>query len=666
MPSRPSQAIQSAQIHYNEQGTPVSDLFGDVYFSNESGLEETQYVFLQQNGLPERWFQHKAASFHIIETGFGTGLNFLLAWHHFELALTAAPQMKCQRLYFTSFEKYPIAHKDLTLALAQWPTLAPLAEQLLAQYPISIPGCHRLQLADGRVTLDLWLGDVHDSMPQLPIQNQADAWFLDGFAPSKNPQMWQPELFSQMARLSKVGTSVATFTSAGLVRRGLAEVGFQVKKIKGYGRKREMCVGTFGFSQTQDPAPRLIDSSEPVPGALDALCNSKAEDIPSSSMLSAAPPFDICIVGGGLASICLALALLKRGRSVQLLCKDQQIAHGASHNRQGALYPQLQASFTAVSAFHSHAFLFARRFFQRMHLQHFAYPHDFCGVLTLACTEQLAQRQQKISLQQVFTDGLLQSVTAQQASELAGLPLHYSGLFFPQGGWIAPQMFCQSALDYLKQQAHFSVHFDCTFAEASYDHHRKTWQLSTSLGEMQCKELCLANGAAMPELQLASDLPLNRVRGQVSHVQCDGMAALKTVLCHQGYITPAQQLFSSEPEHCVGATFDRDRQQPIELEADNQANLALVNKVLQQPAWFADAKVSSAKAGVRATLPDHLPLAGQQLNQTWILGGLGARGLLFAPILAEHLAASLCAEPSPLSMDFAALVTPQRFHKTRA
>ena len=659
MSSTASQAIQSAQIHYNEQGTPVSDLFGDVYFSNESGLEETQYVFLQQNGLPDRWLQHEAASFHIIETGFGTGLNFLLAWHHFELAVAASPLMRCQRLYFSSFEKYPIAHADLTLALAQWPTLAPLAEQLLSQYPTTIPGCHRLQLADGKVTLDLWLGDVHDSMPQLSIKNQADAWFLDGFAPSKNPQMWQPELFSQMARLSKVGTTVATFTSAGLVRRGLAEVGFQVRKIKGYGRKREMCVGVFGRALIEEhPVITPLD-----PNDLNVLRYNKAEDLPSSSMLTTAPSSDICIVGGGLASICLALALLQRGRRVQLLCKDQQIANGASHNRQGALYPQLQGTFSTASAFHSHAFLFARRFFQRMHMQHFAFPHDFCGVLTLACTDQLAQRQHKISQQQVFTDGLLQSVSQQQASDLAGLDLPYSGLFFPQGGWIAPQMFCQAALGYLTQHTHFSMRFDCTFEQASYDHHHKIWRLTTSLGEMECKELCLANGAAMPELQLAADLPLNLVRGQVSHVKCEGMAALNTVICHQGYITPAQQLFSSAPEHCVGATFDRNRQQPIELEADNQANLALVNTVLQQPTWFADATVTSAKAGVRATVPDHLPIAGQQHNQTWILGGLGARGLLFAPILAEHLAASLCAEPSPLSTNIAAMVSPQRFQK---
>lgn len=630
------QAIQSAKIHYNDQGTPVSDLFGDVYFSNESGLEETQYVFLQQNGLPERWVQHPAEFFHIIETGFGTGLNFLLAWQNFRHALTAAPTMRCQRLYFSSFEKYPIAKADLEIALKQWPSLATLAAELLAQYPAALPGCHRLQLDGGRIILDLWLGDVHDSMPQLPSHNQADAWFLDGFAPSKNPQMWQPELFSQMARLSNSGCTVATFTSAGIVRRGLTDVGFQVKKIKGYGRKREMCVGTFVAQAT---------ASEPA---------------------QIKPPIaaDVCIAGGGLASVCLALALVSRGQKVHLVCKDPQIASGASHNRQGALYPQLQSTFSAVSALHAHAFGFARRFYQRLNDQHFEFPHDFCGVLTLACTDQLALRQQKISQQPVFADTMLQSFTRQRASEIAGLALPFPGLFFPQGGWIAPQQFCQAALSYLEQQTGFTVQFDCELREAAFDENSGLWQLTTNQGLFQSTQLCLATGAALTTLAATAHLPVHLVRGQVSHVRCEEMTGLKTVVCHQGYITPADAIFSGQPEHCVGATFDRSRQQAIELEEDNTANLALVNKVLLQPNWFNKAEVISAKAGVRATIPDHLPLAGALTNNLWLLGGLGARGLLFAPLLAEQLVTEMCGEPSPLPRALSGLVSPKRFNES--
>lgn len=623
------QAIQSAKIHYNDQGTPVSDLFGDVYFSNESGLEETQYVFLQQNGLPERWLHHPAAYFHIIETGFGTGLNFLLAWSNFRQALTQDPAMRCQRLYFSSFEKYPITKADLELALRQWPSLAPFAKQLLDLYPPALPGCHRLQLDGGRIILDLWLGDVHDSMPQLSSQHKADAWFLDGFAPSKNPQMWQPELFHQMARLSQPGCTLATFTSAGIVRRGLTEVGFEVKKIKGYGRKREMCVGTFAT--------------------------------PLAHEASSGGTSKICIAGGGLASVCLALALIRRGRQVHLICKDPDIACGASHNRQGALYPQLQSTFSKVSAFHSHAFMFARRFYQSLHNDSFRFPHDFCGVLALACTEPLALRQQKISQLPVFTETMVQSLSSAQASEIAGVALPFAGMYFKEGGWIAPQLFCRAAIDYLQQQQGFSAQFDCELYGAEFQDNRGSWQLTTSQGVQHSAQFVVAMGAAITTLDATSNLPVNLVRGQVSHVRCEGMTGLKTVICHQGYITPADPVFTGQPEHCVGATFDRSRQQAIELEEDNQKNLALVNQVLQQPGWFHTPEVTSAKAGVRATLPDHLPLAGALDNNMWLLGGLGARGLLFAPILAEHIAAGMCGEPSPLAVEHSALVSAGRF-----
>lgn len=631
------QVIKSAQIHYNDQGTPVSDLFDDVYFSNESGLEETRYVFLQQNGLPERWAQHQARFFHIIETGFGTGLNFLLAWQLFRLHRQQQPTALCQRLYFSTFEKYPLQLADLRQALQRWPTLAELAQQLLAQYPVALPGCHRLQFEQGSITLDLWLGDVHDSMPQLPAQNQADAWFLDGFAPSKNPQMWQPELFSQMARLSKAGSTVATFTSAGLVRRGLQEAGFSVRKIKGYGRKREMTVGSIAAEQAPQAMPaQQHNSAEPV-----------------------------TIIGGGLASICLALALQQRGCAVELLCQDADIALQASHNRQGALYPQLQASYSQVSAFHSHAFTFASRFYRQL-LQQFHFGADFCGVLTLACTTALASRQQKISAEPAFATGLLQALDTGQASVQAGLPLPYPGLFFPAGGWLAPQQFCQAALAFLRQQANFQVQFNCQLQQLSALVSDETatgsegWCLQTNQGELLRSRLVLANGTGLTALAPTAHLPLNQVRGQVSHVKAPAMAGLRTVLCHQGYITPAVQ-----QEHCVGATFDRSRTTAIELAEDNQYNLDLVNSVLQQPAWFGDASVVSAKAGVRVTVPDHLPLAGELRAGLFVLGGLGARGLLFAPILAEQLAAQLCAEPLPLPEAMSAMVSPQRFDQKK-
>jgi len=237
--------IQSANLGFNEEGTPVSREFDDVYFSNDNGLEETRYVFLGGNRLSERFLTHERSLFVVGESGFGTGLNFLTLWQAFEEFCKNQPQATLKRLHFISFEKFPLTAQDLHAAHAHWPELADFAQQLQQQWPLPIAGCHRILLAGGRVTLDLWFGDINELIPQLDdsLNNQVDAWFLDGFAPSKNPDMWTPQLFNAMAKLARPGSTLATFTCAGFVRRGLIDAGFRMTKTKGFGRKREMLVG---------------------------------------------------------------------------------------------------------------------------------------------------------------------------------------------------------------------------------------------------------------------------------------------------------------------------------------------------------------------------------------------------------------------------------------
>lgn len=218
-------------------GLPYSNAFNDVYFSTDNGLQETEYVFIEGNQLIARWQTLSQADFCIIETGFGTGLNFLCAAQHW---LSHAPTNA--RLQFISIEKYALSPDDLKKALQQWPQLTELSHELLLHYPNLLAGDH-CALCDGRIQLKLCLGDALQQLVQL--NTAADAWFLDGFAPAKNPEMWQDELFQHMARLSKPDTSFATFTSAGAVRRGLAAAGFNVSKRAGFGKKREMLTGVY-------------------------------------------------------------------------------------------------------------------------------------------------------------------------------------------------------------------------------------------------------------------------------------------------------------------------------------------------------------------------------------------------------------------------------------
>ncbi len=233
--------IQHANLRWDSDGQPVSGSFDDVYFSKLSGLDETRYVFLQHNQLEQRFSQLNSGDLFVVgETGFGTGLNFLACWQLFDNTTATGA-----RLHFISTEKYPLSPQDWQMALAMWPELDSYSQQLLSALASTQlqSGSNLLCFADGQVSLQLLVGD---SQQQLAQQEQlVDAWFLDGFAPAKNPEMWTQDVFQQLARLSAPQANIATFTSAGFVRRGLEEVGFKMQRCKGFAFKRQMLQGQF-------------------------------------------------------------------------------------------------------------------------------------------------------------------------------------------------------------------------------------------------------------------------------------------------------------------------------------------------------------------------------------------------------------------------------------
>lgn len=236
------QPFNNAIIEW-QNGQPFASTFQDVYFSSDNGLHETEYVFLQSNDLSDRWQQLDNSSFTIAETGFGTGLNFLCAM---KLWLATAP--KNSTLHFISVEKYPLNFHDLTVALKLWPELKELSGPLLANYDNLLNSEETLSFYDNRVRLSLLIGDATMCLAKFAKNHNTqliDAWFLDGFSPTKNPDMWHATLFEQIALLSNSKTTFATFTSAGDVRRNLIKAGFKVTKQSGFGKKREMLRGHF-------------------------------------------------------------------------------------------------------------------------------------------------------------------------------------------------------------------------------------------------------------------------------------------------------------------------------------------------------------------------------------------------------------------------------------
>ncbi|WP_434557995.1 bifunctional tRNA (5-methylaminomethyl-2-thiouridine)(34)-methyltransferase MnmD/FAD-dependent 5-carboxymethylaminomethyl-2-thiouridine(34) oxidoreductase MnmC [Pseudomonas sp. Z4-20] len=643
-----------AQLDWDDQGLPRSRLFDDVYFSDRSGLEETRYVFLAQNNLAER-FAALADDGRLVigETGFGTGLNFLCAWQLFEQCAPAGA-----RLHFVSVEKFPLGPEDLRRALALWPELKFQADQLLGQYVAIHQGFQRMTLADGRVTLTLLIGDALEQLPQLdaPI----DAWFLDGFAPAKNPEMWTAELFAELARLAAPGATLSTFTSTGWVRRRLNAAGFKMKRTPGIGHKWEILRGVFLGWPEQAPAPALAKPwyARPAPhsGERRAL-----------------------VIGGGLAGCASAASLAARGWQVTLLERHAGLAEEASGNPQGVLYLKLSAHGTALSQMILSGFGYTRRLLE--HLQR-GIDWDSCGVLQLAFNDKEAERQARLA--DAFPTNLLKVLDRTEAQAQAGIGLACGGLFYPEGGWVHPPALCrwQASDSAIALLPHHEV-----LELRRVDDQWQAWDGQRCVASAPV--VILASAAEIKRFAPAAELPLKRIRGQISRLpQTPRSQSLATVVCAEGYVAPPRM-----GEHTLGASFDFKNDDLTPTAAEHAGNLQMLEEISldlvdRLEASALDPGHLEGRAAFRCTSPDYLPIVGPladlgEFTETycalakdarqvpdhpcpWLDGlyvnsGHGSRGLISAPLSGELIAAWLDNEPLPLPRSVAEACHPNRF-----
>lgn len=656
--------ITPAELSWNEQGTPVSRHFDDVYFSNQDGLLETRHVFLNGNHIPARFADHPRPLCIIAETGFGTGLNFLTLWQTFERFHNENPDAILQRLHFISYEKFPLSAQDLAAAHAQWPELASWSAELCEQWPMPFAGCHRLLLADGRITLDLWFGDVTTLLPacDTSMNQQVDAWFLDGFAPSKNPDMWTPDLFNAMAKMTRPQGTFATFTVAGVVRRGLQDAGFEIEKVPGFGEKRHMLSGVL---------PSKIDVPHPAPWYFRPAAQNATE---------------FAILGGGVASAVLALALLRRGYAVTLYCADEKPALGASGNRQGAVYPLLNGRGDTLERFFAHAFTFARRQYAQLEKQGVPFDHQWSGVTQLGYDE---KSQGKIDgiVNGGWPEGLAAALTEEQAEALCGVPCGSGGVTYPLGAWLCPAELTASLIT-LAQTQGLTVHYRQRVTNLRQVTGSQ-WTLTFADGhEAVHQAIVLANGADITDFAQSEKLPVYAVSGQVSHIPTTSeLSKLKQVLCYDGYLTPVSPL---NQHHCIGASYHRADKCTDYRDDDQQQNRQRLIDCLPKQQWPQDVDVSGGEArnGVRCATRDHLPMIGSVSDydallksykaldldvkrhrpvapapvheNLFLFGALGSRGLSSAPLGAEILAAQIAGEPLPLDSETLAALNPNR------
>lgn len=586
---------------------PYSDCFGDVYFSTDSGLEETRHVFLKGNHLAERFAALSAGdSFCIGETGFGTGLNFLCAWQLFERTATVDTSLD-----FISVEKFPLSDDELRAALALWPELTPLVEKLLARWHRRVPGWNRWSFANGRVRLTLVCADVEEALPQLPARC-IDAWFLDGFAPAKNPEMWNESVLTNVARASRDGATLATYTSAGWVRSGLQQVGFEVERVEGFGRKREMSCGQ--------------------------ICHTTA------SVSMEIKPRTAIVIGGGIAGCAAAHALAQRGISVKLIERAPQLASAASGNPRGILHARFGAGSDPL-----HRFVLAS-YGHALGLMDEVLPVDGeiraeCGLLQLACKPVESKRISRLDKLE-WPEHLMRFVDAKQASQLAGVEMTFGGLWFPAGGWVVPPKLCAELVADEGITQRFGHEVERLKKTAS------GWRVSGLeangvdwTAEADVVLVCCAHSAK--KLAQFEHFPLIPVRGQITLIpETEASRAVQTVVCGDGYFAPAV-----DGGHVMGATHAFDDESAEVRGADHMENLSSLNDyapALRQALGEVSLDELQGRASVRCSAPGSTPLVGEVEQGLYCSLAHGTRGLLTAGLSAEILAAQICGELPPL------------------
>jgi tRNA 5-methylaminomethyl-2-thiouridine biosynthesis bifunctional protein len=629
--------IVPARLAYATDGTPFSADYDDVYHSAAGALEQARQVFLGGNNLPERWqgFQR----FVILETGFGIGLNFLTTWQ----AWRDDPR-RCRRLHFISTEKHPFSLADLVTLHRRWPELAELVEQLQRVWPPLTAGFQRLHLDDGRVTLTLLLGDATSTLRSLKAR--ADAIYLDGFSPTKNPELWSPALLQNLTRLAADDATLATWSVSGAVREALANAGWLLEKRPGFGHKREM------------------------------LCGKR--DSPKHKPQFAPPQRHAIVIGAGIAGCTIAASLAKRGWQIDLIERHGGSAQEASGNPAGIMLPLLARDDNLSVRLSRASFFYALRLLHELTRQGSPLRWSPCGVVQIGHDSAHEAQQRQMVERLCLPPELVTFLNQPEMTRLLGAKVDLGGWHFPLGGWISPPTLCQTLLelDHERVHRHFCVEV------AGIERLDAGWRVIDALGQAvtEAPHIVFANAHAVRSLLPDMELPLIRIRGQVSFLPGTALEGLQKVVCREGYVTPPAAVGPDGASmSCLGATFDFGDEDPLPRIDSHARNLERLGNMLPGYADKIDPATLDGRVGFRSTTPDRLPMIGalpadnvtsrrevplaqmERIPGLHCLLGFGARGMVWAPLAAELLAAQLENEPLPIEAELVAAVDPARF-----
>lgn len=619
--------------------------FNDYYFSINDPINERRVIFIEGNQLPARF---KALKPHQIirigETGFGTGLTFLVAAHCF---MQNAP--RTSRLQWISAELFPLNGQDLFKILSQLPLtteLRQLANQLIKIWPKAIPTCHRRLFHDNQIILDLYFGDAQNVFTDLA--GTIDAWCLDGFAPDRNPDLWSTELFEVIAARSEPQATISTYTAARTVQDRLTNAGFDVQKIAGFGGKRERLQAIYqGYPKRSSFAPQ-----------------------PPTK-----PPESIAVIGAGLAGAWVANGLARRGYPVTIFDRRTP-ASGASGNTQAITYAKLSVEATPNSLIQMQALAGLNYWFSQMCESTW---HQ-TGVILLAQNTSDEVRQEKLIDKLPKTTSFLNSVSRCEASDLAGVLVKSGGLYLPEAGWLNPSI----CIDALLAHPLIKVNKYHEIQSVSPTKTDRRIFIKTKDGALQSYdfEILIWTNALEAQLFLKMHVPLKAVRGQIT--QLNQRLNLKMPLCGDGYIAPSFNSIMT-----CGATYEPNS---TDLEArpqDNISNIESANRLFAAPA-FTPNDVIGHRVSIRTATPDYALVSGQIADpRSWIeplerlkndatfipetplpfsegqylLTGLGSRGSLTAPVASELLISQILGEVLPVSEHIRNALSPDRFFR---
>ena len=660
-------------LSFDADQHPRSDLYQDVYKSRAGAISEAKQVFVEGAGLPELFGSTRQCT--VLELGFGLGVNFLAtlaAWREFADAGT--------RLHFVSIERHPLDADEITRAHAALGLDDADSRALRECWPLTSPGMQRLSFADGLVSLIVAHGDLLSMLPRLRMR--ADAIFLDGFAPDRNPQMWSLPAMKAIGRLAAKNARLATYSSAQLVRQNLSAAGFVVSLKPGYAGKRRRIEAQY--------APRWRHEPQIYP--------------PQHAQERRA-----LIIGAGIAGCAISERLARAGWKVTLL--EQSGVIGGQAANQPAIADHLHVSpDDNPTARLTRAALLLERQLDWPSVRR-------CGRLQMAPTSEQAIADQACVDKLAFPRQLLQFADRANAVKLSGSSLVHAGMWMPTCRIADPGRLCAQWLAAAADRVELrtSMRVERVRQDAG------RWQALDVNGQLLASAPVLILASAAEALRLAG-LPLGmlrKVRGQTTRLDGESFGELRSVLGGDAYACPLD-----DGDILIGSTFDEDEDPMPHPQSDlsNLRRLARMIGPLHSAEDFPDEALSqplgpsqstsagdlncldasrlqdqadalaeqfhrharSGAVGFRYTSRDRLPLIGQLPDLERISAdagllsrnaklplpvraglygafGFGSRGLLWSRLAAETIAAMLDNEPMPLESDLLDAIEPARF-----